>query len=56
MTQLVQEQSSKDKVETLKQQRAKIIGPAFIPNAHHKSMLTQSILTHPMNIASLPGL
>jgi hypothetical protein len=39
--------------QTLKQQRAKIIGPAFVPNAHHKSMLTQSIITHPMNIASL---
>ena len=48
-----QEQSSKEKLETLKQQRSKIIGPAFIPNAYNKSMLTKSIITHPMNIASL---
>jgi hypothetical protein len=50
---VLQEQSSKEKLETLKQQRSKIIGPAFIPNAHNKSMLTKSIITHPMNIASL---
>jgi hypothetical protein len=50
---LLQEQSSVEKLQTLKQQRAKIIGPAFVPNAAHKSMLTQSIITHPMNISSL---
>ncbi len=53
----LQEQTSKEKVQTLQEQRAKLIGPAFVPNASHKSMLTQSIITHPMNIASLypPG-